>query len=108
MPRQLLNTLGSPQWLTVFLADGVGGGVQLVGTFIPVIGALFLVLSVLEDSGYMARIAFIVDRLLGSMGLAGKSFVPLIVRFGCNVPAVMATRALDSQSDSILTILMAP
>ena len=108
MPRQLLNTLGSPQWLTVFLADGVGGGVQLVGTFIPVIGALFLVLSVLEDSGYMARIAFIVDRLLGSMGLAGKSFVPLIVGFGCNVPAVMATRALDSQSDRILTILMAP
>ena len=108
LPRQLLDAIGSPQWLTVFLADGVGGGVQLVGTFIPVIGALFLVLSVLEDSGYMARIAFIVDRLLKSMGLAGKSFVPLIVGFGCNVPAVMATRALDGQSDRILTILMAP
>ena len=108
LPRQLLDAMGSPRWLTVFLADGVGGGVQLVGTFIPVIGALFLVLSVLEDSGYMARIAFIVDRLLKSMGLAGKSFVPLIVGFGCNVPAVMATRALDGQSDRILTILMAP
>ena len=83
-------------------------GFQLVGTFIPVIGALFLVLAFLEDSGYMARVAFIVDRLLRSLGLPGKAFVPLIVGFGCNVPAVMATRALDSQPDRILTTLMAP
>ena len=108
LPRQFMNFLGFPSWLTVFIADGVGGGVQLVGTFIPVIGALFLVLSLLEDSGYMARVAFIVDRLLRSLGLPGKSFVPLIVGFGCNVPAVMATRALDSQPDRILTTLMAP
>ena len=107
-PRQLLEWIGVPAWGIVFLADGVGGGVQLVGTFIPVIGALFLVLSFLEDSGYMARVAFIVDRLLRSLGLPGKSFVPLIVGFGCNVPAVMATRALDSQPDRILTTLMAP
>ncbi len=107
-PRQLLEWLGLPAWSIVFLADGVGGGVQLVGTFIPVIGALFLVLAFLEDSGYMARVAFIVDRLLRSLGLPGKSFVPLIVGFGCNVPAVMATRALDSQPDRILTTLMAP
>ena len=107
-PRQLFEGVGLPSWLTIFLADGVGGGVQLVATFIPVIGALFLVLAILEDSGYMARVAFIVDRLLRSVGLPGKSFVPLIVGCGCNVPAVMATRALDSQPDRILTTLMAP
>ncbi len=107
-PRILLQSIGLPDWAVIFLADGVGGGVQLVGTFIPVIGALFLVLAFLEDSGYMARVAFIVDRLLRTLGLPGKSFVPLIVGFGCNVPAVMATRALDSQPDRILTTLMAP
>lgn len=107
-PRLLLQAIGLPDWITIFLADGVGGGVQLVGTFIPVIGALFLVLSFLEDSGYMARVAFIVDRLLRGIGLPGKSFVPLIVGFGCNVPAIMATRTLDSQADRILTTLMAP
>ena len=107
-PRLLLTAIGLPAWLTVLLADGVGGGVQLVGTFIPVIGALFLALAVLEDSGYMGRVAFVVDRLLKQVGLPGKSFVPLIVGFGCNVPAVMATRSLDSQPDRILTTLMAP
>ena len=107
-PRQLLEALGSPGWLTAFIADGVGGGIQLVATFVPVIGALFLVLAFLEDSGYMARVAFIVDRLLRRLGLPGKSFVPLIVGFGCNVPSVMATRALDGQPDRILTTLMAP
>jgi ferrous iron transport protein B len=107
-PRQIFESIGLPGWLIAFLADGVGGGVQLVGTFIPVIGALFLVLSFLEDSGYMGRVAFIVDRLLRSLGLPGKSFVPLIVGFGCNVPAVMATRTLDNEPDRILTTLMAP
>ena len=107
-PRQLLGGLGLPPWLVALLADGVGGGVQLVGTFIPVIGALFLALSFLEDSGYMGRVAFIVDRLLKRLGLPGKSFVPLVVGFGCNVPAVMATRTLDNQPDRILTTIMAP
>lgn len=107
-PRQLLLGAGLPAWLVALLADGVGGGVQLVGTFIPVIGALFLALSFLEDSGYMGRVAFIVDRLLKRLGLPGKSFVPLVVGFGCNVPAVMATRTLDNQPDRILTTIMAP
>ena len=107
-PRRALLAISVPAWLVVFISDGIGGGIQLVGTFIPVIGALFLVLAVLEDSGYMARVAFIVDRLLRRLGLPGKSFVPLIVGFGCNVPAVMATRALDSTPDRILTALMAP
>jgi ferrous iron transport protein B len=107
-PRHVLQAIGLPEWLVVFLADGVGGGVQLVATFIPVIGCLFLFLSFLEDSGYMGRAAFIVDRLMRQLGLPGKSFVPLIVGFGCNVPAVMATRSLDNQQDRILTTIMAP
>ena len=107
-PRRVLDLVGLPDWLVALLADGVGGGVQLVGTFIPVIGCLFLALSFLEDSGYMGRVAFIVDRLLRGLGLPGKSFVPLIVGFGCNVPAVMATRTLDSGPDRILTTIMAP
>ena len=107
-PRLLWVALGLPDWLTVFLADGVGGGVALVATFIPVIACLFLALSLLEDSGYMARVAFIFDRLLRGLGLPGKSFVPLLVGFGCNVPAVMATRTLENEPDRILTAIMAP
>jgi ferrous iron transport protein B len=108
LPRQWLTQMHSPVWLTAFLADGVGGGIQLVASFIPIIGALFLFQSFLESSGYMARAAFIVDRLMRVVGLPGKSFVPLIVGFGCNVPAVMSARILDSQSDRLLTTLMAP
>ncbi len=107
-PRQIYVWMGLPLWLSAFLADGVGGGVRLVSTFIPVIGCMFLFLSFLEDSGYMGRAAFIVDRLMRRLGLPGKSFVPLIVGFGCNVPAVMATRTLDSEHDRVLTTLMAP
>ncbi len=108
LPTRLMNQLAAPDWLTAFVANGIGGGLQLVGTFIPVIGALFLALSFLEDTGYMARVAFVIDRLTRKLGLPGKAFVPLIVGFGCNVPAVMATRTLDSQSDRILTSIMAP
>ncbi len=107
-PRQIYAALGLPAWFATFLADGVGGGVRLVSTFIPIIACLFLFLSFLEDSGYMGRAAFIVDRLMRRLGLPGKSFVPLIVGFGCNVPAVMATRTLDSEHDRVLTTLMAP
>lgn len=108
LPRQWLTNLGLWPPLVAFIADGIGGGIALVGTFIPIIAALFLFLSFLEDSGYMARIAFVVDRALTGLGLPGKSFVPLIVGFGCNVPAVMATRTLDNAPDRILTTLMAP
>lgn len=105
---EILGGLGSPEWLTVGLAGGIGGGIQVVATFIPVIAALFLFLSFLEDSGYMARAAFVMDRFMRAIGLPGKSFVPLIVGFGCNVPAIMATRTLENQRDRILTVLMAP
>ena len=107
-PRLLLQAIGSPSWLTAFVADGVGSGLQLVGTFLPVIGALFLFLTLLEDSGYMGRVAFILDKPLRAFGLPGKALVPLIVGFGCNVPSVMSTRSLDNKPDRILTTIMAP
>lgn len=105
---QFLSGIGLPYWVRVFLADGVGGGVQIVATFIPVIGALYLFLSILEDSGYMARAAFVMDRSMRAIGLPGKAFVPLIVGFGCNVPAIMATRTLENERERKLTILMNP
>ncbi len=104
----LLGALGAPPWLILVLADGIGGGLQVVATFIPIIASLYLVLSALEDSGYMARAAFVMDRFMRSIGLPGKAFVPLIVGFGCNVPAVMATRTLESERERKLTILMNP
>lgn len=106
--RYLLEQISAPAWLITLLADGLGGGVQLVASFIPVIGGLYLFLSIIEDSGYMARAAFVMDRLMRAVGLPGKSFVPLIVGFGCNVPAVMAARTMDTHKDRLLTIAMAP
>lgn len=105
---ELLSSLNSPEWLTTLLADGVGGGIQLVSTFIPVIAALYLCLTLLEDSGYMVRAAFVIDRLMSGIGLPGSAFVPLIVGFGCNVPAVMASRSLNREQDRLLTVAMAP
>ncbi len=103
-----LGKLNLAEWLVVLIANGAGGGVQVVATFIPIVGFLFLFLSALEDSGYMARAAFVMDRFMRLMGLPGKSFVPMIVGFGCNVPAIMATRTLESRRDRILTNLMNP
>ena len=77
--------------VTAILSLGVGKGCSTVITFVPVIGAMFLALSFLEDSGYMARAAFVMDKLMRALGLPGKSFVPLIVGFGCNVPAIMGS-----------------
>lgn len=105
---EVLGALESPEWLTLGLAVGIGGGIQVVAAFIPIISALFLFLSFLDDSGYMARAAFVMDRFMRAIGLPGKSFVPLILGFGCNVPAIMATRTLENQRDRILTVLMAP
>ena len=104
---EALAELGTPD-LVVAVAKGLGSGIQTVSTFLPIIGCLFLFLSALEDSGYMARAAFVMDRAMRAIGLPGKSFVPLIVGFGCNVPAIMATRTLENRRDRILTILMAP
>lgn len=107
-PRWLLQSINTPEWLTTLIADGIGGGIQLVASFIPVIAALFLSLSFLEDIGFMARGAFIIDRIMRALGLPGKAFVPLIVGFGCNVPSVMAARTLNKEGDRLITTLMAP
>lgn len=104
----LMSSMGSPDWLVTIVAGGIGQGIQTVATFIPVIAALFLALSVLESSGYMARAAFVVDGLMRRIGLPGKSFVPMIVGFGCSVPAIMATRTLGSERERIVTGMMAP
>lgn len=104
----VLQQLHAPGWLIGLLADGVGGGIQTTATFIPQIGLLFVLLSVLEDSGYLARAAFVMDRLMRFVGLPGKSFVPMLVGFGCNIPAIMATRTLENRRDRLMTILMNP
>ncbi|MCB1582763.1 MAG: ferrous iron transport protein B [Xanthomonadales bacterium] len=105
---QLITAMGLPDWVKVILADGMGAGIQTVATFIPVIGFLFLFLTLLEESGYMVRAAFVMNNWLQKIGLSGKAFVPLIVSFGCNVPAVMATRQLAKKDERIITTLMAP
>lgn len=103
-----LDALGTPRWLNIFLSEGVGRGVSTVATFIPPIGFLFLFLSALEDSGYMARGAFVMDRLMRGFNLPGTAFVPMIVAFGCTVPAVMGTRILSSKRDRLITLMMVP
>ena len=105
---QLLASWGTPEWLTVFISNGIGGGLQTISTFIPVVFFMFLFLAILEESGYMARAAFVMDRLMRALGLPGKAFVPLLVGFGCNVPAIMATRTMDRASDRIITVMMTP
>ncbi len=104
----LLGKFNSPDWLVTILADGFGGGLQTLSTFIPPIFFIFLALSILEDSGYMARAAFIMDRFMKTIGLPGKAFIPMLVGFGCTVPAIMATRTLENNRDRMLTILMNP
>jgi ferrous iron transport protein B len=104
----LLSAWHFPNWSIAILANGVGVGINTVLTFIPVIGAMFLFLAFLEDCGYMARAAFVMDRLMRALGLPGKSFVPMIVGFGCNVPAVMGARTLSNPRDRIITIMMMP
>jgi len=96
-------------WLTSFLVDGIIGGVGGVLVFLPVIFILFFVLSVLEDSGYLARAAFVMDRVMHKLvGLHGKSFIPMVLGFGCCVPGIMATCTLDNEKDRLTTMLIVP
>mgnify|MGYP006286420027 CR=1 FL=1 len=104
----LLSSIGSPEWLTGILAGGIGAGIQTVATFLPIIFMMFLMLALLEDSGYMARAAFVMDRFMRFIGLPGKSFVPMMVGFGCTVPAIMGTRTLETKKDRFMTIFMSP
>ncbi|MHB1295460.1 MAG: ferrous iron transport protein B [Anaerolineae bacterium] len=97
-----------PPWLSSLLADGIIGGVGTMVTFIPILVIFFAAMGLLEDTGYMARAAYVMDRFMHAVGLHGKSFVPLFLGFGCNVPAVMGTRVIESNRDRILTIMLAP
>jgi ferrous iron transport protein B len=106
-PLHFLSTFDLPAWLVTILG-GVGLGIQTVATFIPVIACLFIGLSLLESSGYLARAAFVVDTAMQKIGLPGKAFVPLIVGFGCTVPAVMSARILDNERERITTVMMSP
>lgn len=105
---QLLQKVGAPGVLIALLANGVGAGIQTVATFIPVIFFMFLCLSFLEDSGYMSRAAFIADRFMRFLGLPGKAFVPMIVGFGCSVPALMGARTMENKRERFLTLFLVP
>ncbi|MFZ1984394.1 MAG: ferrous iron transport protein B, partial [Desulfatitalea sp.] len=95
-------------WLKDLLLDGVINGVGTVAVFLPNILILFFCIALFEDTGYMARAAFLMDKIMHLVGLHGKSFIPMLMGFGCNVPAIMATRTLESKTDRILTILITP
>ena len=105
---QLLESIHAPGFVVALLANGLGAGIQTVSTFIPVIFFMFLCLSFLEDSGYMSRAAFVADRFMRFLGLPGKAFVPMIVGFGCSVPALMGTRTLENKRERFLTLFLVP
>ncbi|MCI7323529.1 MAG: ferrous iron transport protein B [Lachnospiraceae bacterium] len=105
---QLLSAAHVNSVVHSLVIDGIFAGVGSVLSFLPVIVTLFFFLSLLEDSGYMARVAFVMDKLLRKLGLSGRSFVPMIIGFGCSVPAIMATRILPSERDRKMTILLTP
>lgn len=104
----LSDVIGAPAWVSAVLANGVGAGIQTVSTFIPVIFFMFLCLTFLEDSGYMARAAFVADRFMRFLGLPGRAFVPMMVGFGCGVPGIMGSRVLESKRERFLTIFLVP
>ena len=105
----LVHAIGlGDTWVESLVVDGVVAGVGGILVFIPVLMALYLALGLLEDSGYMARAAFVMDRVMGRLGLQGKSFLPMLVGFGCTVPAIYATRTLERRRDRVLTGLLVP
>lgn len=104
----LLRQINTPEWLAFLLSDAIGGGIVTIATFIPPIFFIFMNLAILEDSGYISRAAFIAGRFMRRIGLPGKAFIPLLVGFGCTVPAIMATRTLESKRDRVFASLLAP
>jgi ferrous iron transport protein B len=106
--KALFTLIAAPEWLGALATEGVIGGVGMVMTFVPLIFAMMFFITFLEGSGYMARAAFVMDRAMHAMGLHGKSFIPMLLGFGCNVPAIYATRTLENPKDKILTALLIP
>lgn len=106
--RNSLTAVHAPSYLIDFMVDGMWAGFATVAGFVPLIAVFFTTFAILEDSGYLARAAFVVDRFMGAIGLHGRSFLPLLMGFGCNVPAVMATRIMENRADRLLTILVNP
>ena len=106
--ENLLISLNSPELLISFVSDGAIGGVGAVLEFIPLIMILYFFLGILEDTGYMARAAYVMDTIMRAMGLHGKTFISMIVGFGCNVPGIMSTRTLDSKKDRMIALLINP
>ncbi|WP_446899661.1 ferrous iron transport protein B [Clostridium sp. LBM24168] len=102
----LLNTIGTADWLNSFILDGIVAGVGAVLGFVPQMAMLFLCLAILEDCGYMARIAFIMDRLFRKFGLSGKSFIPILIGTGCGVPGIMSTRTIENEKDRRMTVIV--
>ena len=103
-----LSTMGAPEWLISFLSEGVFAGLGAVVEFVPLIVVLYMLMGFLEDSGYMARAAYVMDNIMRAVGLQGKSFISMLVGFGCNVPGVMATRTLENKKDRMIAILINP
>ncbi|WP_457644438.1 ferrous iron transport protein B [Persephonella sp.] len=103
-----LTDIGTSPWLRSLITEGIIGGVGFVLVFVPVLFFLYIFMAILEGSGYMARAAFLMDRVMAVFGLSGKSFIPMLIGFGCNVPAVYATRTLENPKEKILTTLMIP
>ncbi|MGL4606381.1 MAG: ferrous iron transport protein B [Eubacteriaceae bacterium] len=103
-----LSTLGAAEWIIALINDGVVTGVGAVLTFVPQLLVLFIFISILEDSGYMARVAFLMDRIFRRFGLSGKSFIPMVVGLGCSVPGIMATRTLENERERKLTAVLTP
>ncbi len=106
--KNILAAINTNEFMTSLVIDGIVKGIGMVIVFLPQIVLLFLFLSILEDTGYMARVSFITDRLLRGFGLSGKSFVPMLMGFGCSVPAIMASRTLRSEKERKLTIILIP
>lgn len=104
----LLTSMHAAVWLQSLIVDGIIAGVGGILTFIPNIAILFLALAILEDSGYMARVAYVMDNIMGKVGLSGKAFLPMILGFGCTVPAIMASRALETEKDRRKTMIVTP
>ena len=103
-----MDKLGLVPFLQDLINDGIIAGVGAVLVFVPQILVLFFFISLLEDSGYMSRIAILMDRIMEYFGLSGKSFIPMIIGFGCNVPSIMAARSIESEKERLTTILIAP